>query len=67
MTVAKIVEISSSSTKSFEDAIRTGLERTSKTVDEIRSAWIKDQEVIFESGRVTEYRVHMKVTFVLKE
>ena len=66
MSVAKITEIAASSPKSFEDAIKTGIARTNKTLKHIRGAWIKDQKVVVEKGKITEYRVTMKVTFVLE-
>lgn len=67
MSVAKVSEITASSTKSFDDAIRMGIERANKTLENITSAWIKDQEVVVHNGKMTEYKVRMKVTFVLKE
>lgn len=67
MSVAKVSEISSTSKKSFEDAIQQGLKRASKTIRNIRSAWIKEQQVRLEQGRVTEYQVNMVVTFVLED
>ncbi len=67
MSVAKVIEISAASPKGFEDAIRQGLARASETVDDIRGAWIKEQEVRLEDGKITEFRVNMKVTFVLHE
>jgi flavin-binding protein dodecin len=66
MAVAKITEIKSSSKKSFDDAIRVGIARANKTLDQVRSAWIADQEVMVENEKIVEYRVLMKVTFVLK-
>ena len=66
MSVAKVSEISSTSTKSFEDAIQQGLDRAGKTIRNIRSAWIKEQQVRLEGGRITEYQVNMMVTFVLE-
>ena len=67
MSVAKVSEISSTSTKSFEDAIQQGLTRAAKTLRNIRSAWIKEHQVRVADGRVTEYQVNMMVTFVLDE
>ena len=67
MSVAKITEIQSSSSKSFEDAIQQGLSRASKTLRHIRGAWIKEQHVRCEEGRITEYQVNMMVTFVLDD
>jgi len=67
MSVAKVVEISAESSSSFEDAIREGLQRASKTIHHIKSAWIKEQKVDVANGKVVTYRVHMNVTFVLEE
>ncbi len=67
MTVAKVTEISASSTKSFEDAIQTGISRASKTLDNVTGAWIQDHEVQVSDGKITEYKVRMKITFVLKD
>jgi len=67
MAVAKITEISASSTKGFEDAIQSGIARASKTLENIRGAWVKDMKVLVENGRVTEYRIRMRITFVLKD
>ncbi len=66
MSVAKITEISASSTVSFDDAVKVGVERASKTLKNIKGAWVKEQSVVVENDKVTEYRVTMKVTFVLK-
>jgi len=66
MSVAKVTEITASSTTSFEDAIKTGIARASKTLDNIQGAWMKEQKVRCDGETVTEYRVTMKVTFVLK-
>jgi hypothetical protein len=63
--VAGVIEISASSTTSFDDAIATGVQRATDTIDDVRSAWVKAQEVLVEDGKVTEYRVHLMVTFVL--
>ncbi len=65
MSVAKITEISASSTKSFEDAVRNGVSRANKTLNNISSAWVADQQVRVEDGKVTEYVVRLKITFVL--
>jgi hypothetical protein len=67
MSVAKVSEISSTSNKSFEDAIQQGLTRAGKTLRGIRSAWIKEQQVRVDAGRITEYQVNMMVTFVLDD
>lgn len=66
MSVARVTEISSTSEKSFEDAIRLGLERATKTLRGVTSAWVKDQRVKLHDGKVTEYQVNMEVTFVLE-
>lgn len=68
MSVARVTEIKSSSTKSFDDAIREGVARAAKTLKNVRSAWVENQEVLIDDkGNVTEYRVQMKVTFVLED
>lgn len=66
MAVAKVIEIISGSKSSFEDAVKRGIERAGETVNGIESAWIKDQSVVVDRGKVVEFRVAMKVTFVLK-
>jgi len=66
MSVARITEIKSSSTKSFDDAIRTGIARANKTLKNVKAAWIENQEILLdEKGDITEYRVQLKVTFIL--
>jgi flavin-binding protein dodecin len=65
MSVAKIIEISCESPKSFEDAVQNGITRASKTIHNIKSAWVKEQQVVIESDKVSMYRVDLKVTFVL--
>jgi dodecin len=67
MSVAKITEIQSSSTTSFEDAIQSGIARANKTLRNLTGAWIKSQKVIIANGKITEYRVLMKVSFVLQD
>lgn len=67
MAVARVTEISSTSTASFEDAIKSGLERANATLRNVRSAWIKEQQVRLEGGSITEYQVNMLVTFVLDD
>jgi len=67
MSIAKTSEISASSGKSFEDAVRKGIKRFGKTVSQVEGAWIKEQKVIVKDGEVSEYRVTMKVTFVLND
>lgn len=67
MSVAKITEIKASSTKSFDDAIKAGIKRASKTLENIKSAWVQEQEVkVGKGGSIKEYRVLLKVTFILK-
>ncbi len=66
MSVAKVVEITASSTKSFEDAIRQGVTKMSKTVDNIEGVWVKGQKCIVRDGEIVEFRVDLKVTFVVK-
>ncbi len=65
MSVAKVTEIISSSSKSFYDAVENGIKRASKTLNGITGAWVADQKVTVKDGKVDEYRVVMKVTFVL--
>jgi flavin-binding protein dodecin len=66
MSVAKVSEIIVSSTKSFDDAIKMGVERSQKTLRNIKSAWIENQQIKLDGeGKITEYRVQLKVTFVL--
>ncbi len=66
MTVAKVSEIIASSTKGFDDAIASGVKRATKTLKGVQSAWVADQEVLVKNDKVIEYRVRLKVTFVLK-
>lgn len=65
MAVARVTEISTTSTKSFEDAIQQGLDRAAKTVRNIRGAWIKEQHVRCDNGKIVDYQVNMMITFVL--
>jgi len=67
MSVAKVTEIIASSSKGFDDAVASGVSRADKTLKNITGAWVKDQSVVVEKGKVKEYRVVMKVTFVLKD
>ncbi len=66
MPVARVTEITASSTKSFEDAIQVGVDRASKTLENVTGAWIKEQKVVVQNNKIAEYRVTMKVTFILK-
>ena len=67
MSVARVTEISSTSTTSFDDAIKTGLDRAHQTLRNVKSAWIKEQHVRLDDGRITEYQVNLLVTFVLED
>jgi flavin-binding protein dodecin len=67
MAIAKVSEISATSTKGFEDAVQQGLTRASKTLRNIRSAWVKEQHVRCDNGKIVEYQVNMMVTFVLDD
>ena len=68
MSIARVTEIKSSSLKSFDDAIKTGVSRAAKTLTNVRSAWIENQEVMLDAdGKAVEYRVQMKITFILEK
>ena len=67
MSVAKVTEIIASSDKSFDDAIANGVKRADKTLKNVKGAWVKEQKLIVDNGKITEYRVAMKVSFVLKD
>jgi flavin-binding protein dodecin len=68
MSVAKVSEIIASSPKSFDDAIKTGIARAHKTLTNLKSAWVKDQQIKLDNeGQIKEYRVHLKVTFLIKD
>ena len=67
MSVARVTEITAGSPNSFNDAIEIGIDRAVKTLDNVTGAWIQDQEVVVEDDSITEYRVHMRVTFVLND
>jgi dodecin len=66
MSVARVTEISSRSTESFEDAIRKGIERASQTLRNVEGAWVKEQEVKVSDGQIESFEVIMKITFVLE-
>jgi flavin-binding protein dodecin len=66
-SVAKVSEISARSNKSFEDAINLGLARASKTLRNVRSAWIKEQRLDLNEGKITGYQVNMMVTFIIDD
>jgi flavin-binding protein dodecin len=65
MSVAKVTEITSSSKKSFEDAMKVGIKRAGRTLNNIQGAWIQEQTVVVSDDKITEYRVNMKVSFIL--
>jgi dodecin len=67
MSVARVIEISSTSDQSFEDAIRQGVARANKTLRNVRSAWVKEQEVEVSDGQIASYKVNLLVTFVLDD
>ena len=67
MSVAKVTEISSGSNQSFEDAIQKGIARAAKTIHGMQAAWVNEQNVVIENDRVTEWRVNLKITFVLDD
>lgn len=68
MSVARVTEIKASSTKSFDDAINEGVKRAAKTLENVTAAWVESQEVqVGEKGKITEYRVRLKVTFILRD
>ena len=67
MSIARITEISSTSTKSFEDAIQTGVTRATTTLRNVRSAWVKEQQIRIDNGSIVEYQVNLMITFVLDE
>lgn len=67
MSVARVTEIISSSNKGFEDAVKQGIDRANKTLKDVKGAWVEDQKVIVEDGKITEYRTVLKVTFVLQD
>ena len=66
MTVAKVIELTAASSKSIEDAIETGIKRADSTLDQIEGAWVQDIKCVVKNGKVSEWRVNMKVTFLLK-
>jgi dodecin len=67
MAIARVTEISATSSKSFEDAIQQGLDRANATLRNVKSAWIKEQQVRLDGGSISEYQVNMLVTFILDE
>jgi dodecin len=67
MAVARVTEIIASSKKSFADAVETGIARADKTLKNIQGAWVSDQKVVVDKGKITEWRVRLKVTFILEK
>ena len=67
MAVAKVIELTASSNKSFEDAIEQGIKRATKTLNNVEGAWVQEQKVVVKKGKITEYRVTMELTFVLED
>ena len=67
MSVAKVTEIICSSEKGFDDAVKRGIKRANKTLKNVKGAWVQNQQVVVEDGKITEYRVNLKLTFVLKD
>jgi dodecin len=67
MSIAKVTEIIASSTKGFDDAVREGIARANKTLKSVQGAWVSEQKVVVDKGKIIEYRVTMRVTFVLKD
>jgi len=66
MAVARVTEITSTSKTSFSDALKKGVARAAKTLDNVTGAWVANEEVAIKGGKITEYRVRIKVTFILK-
>ena len=67
MAIAKVTEIIASSTRGFDDAVREGIARANESLKNVQGAWVSEQKVVVDKGKITEYRVTMRVTFVLKE
>lgn len=67
MSIARVTELTASSSKSFEDAIEKGIKRAHETLDNVEGAWIQEQKVVCKDGKIDEYRVNMKVTFILRK
>jgi len=67
MSIARITEISSTSQKSFEDAIQSAVSRATKTLRNVRGAWVKEQQIKIEDGKIVEYQVNLMITFVLED
>lgn len=67
MSIARVTEISATSTKSFDDAVASGIDRANSTLRNVKSAWVKEQRVSVEDGKVSHYQVNMMVTFILDD
>ena len=67
MAIARVTEISASSAKSFDDAMEKGIKRASKTIRNIEGAWVQDQKLVIKKGKISDYRVVMKISFVLDD
>ncbi|OUV78917.1 MAG: hypothetical protein CBC90_00580 [Acidimicrobiaceae bacterium TMED130] len=67
MTIARITEVISTSSISFDDAIKKGIERAARTLDNVNGAWVQDQKVSVENGSIVEFEVSLKITFVLND
>ncbi len=67
MSIARVTEITAASEKSFEDAVEAGIKRADETLDNVEGAWVQDMTVVCKGGKIKEYRVNMKVTFILKD
>lgn len=67
MSIARVTEISAGSEKSFDDALKNGVIRAAKTLDNVKGAWVQDQELVLDGDKILEYRVHMKISFILND
>ncbi len=67
MSVARVTEVIASSAVSFEDAVKVGVDRANKTLKNVTGAWVQDQKVKVEDGKISEYRVNLKITFILQD
>lgn len=67
MAIASVTEITASSSKSFEDALQKGIDRANNTLKNVKGAWVQEQKVIVDDGKIAEYRVNMKISFVLED
>ena len=67
MSVARVTEVIASSTKSFEDAVQVGIQRANTTLKNVTGAWVQDQKVVVKDGAICEYRVNLKITFILEK